>query len=175
MTNSQIVLRAFNKQAGGFGDTISGLGEKALGYYNGLDPTVQAAILGTGAGGVLGGLGNAAFGSRRHGLLRRLLTGGVIGGGLGGLGAAGANELSILNQMNKIKGSSGKMHADRGDIVATKADGTRTNRLLSDEANDLILGPANRWKDRLNSKPNLGALSPHDPLAREYFSEDKGD
>ena len=61
-----------------------------MGSYNGLDPRLQAGLLGAGGGALIGGLGNAIFGDSRDGLLSRLLSGAVGGGAVGGLGGAGA-------------------------------------------------------------------------------------
>jgi hypothetical protein len=67
------------KKAGGLMDS-----------YSGLDPRLQAGLLGAGGGALVGGLGNALFGDDRQGFLSRLLSGAVGGGTVGGLSGAGA-------------------------------------------------------------------------------------
>ena len=67
------------KKAGGLMDS-----------YSGLDPRLQAGLLGAGGGALVGGLGNALFGDDRQGFLSRLLSGAVGGGAVGGLSGAGA-------------------------------------------------------------------------------------
>lgn len=98
MSNSQIVLRAFNKQAN-IGQHIADLGSKALNYYKGLDPTAQASILGAGVGGLTGGVGNVLFGDRNKGFLSRLAKGSLLGSALGAAGGAGINEAVIRGRM----------------------------------------------------------------------------
>ena len=63
--------------------------------YNGLDPRLQAGLLGAGGGALVGGLGNALFGDDRQGFLSRLLSGAVGGGTVGGLSGAGAQHLGL--------------------------------------------------------------------------------
>lgn len=72
------------KKAGGLMDS-----------YNGLDPRLQAGLLGAGGGALVGGLGNALFGDDRQGFLSRLLSGAVGGGAVGGLSGAGAQHLGL--------------------------------------------------------------------------------
>lgn len=66
-----------------------------MGSYNGLDPRIQAGLLGAGGGALIGGLGNAIFGDSRDGLLSRLLSGAAGGGVVGGLGGAGAQHFGL--------------------------------------------------------------------------------
>jgi hypothetical protein len=71
---------------------------KASGYmdaYNGLDPRLQAGLLGAGGGALVGGLGNALFGDSEQGVISRLLSGAVGGGAVGGLGGAGAQHFGV--------------------------------------------------------------------------------
>ena len=96
VSNSQIVINAFNKRAG---FNLKDIASDALHYYRGLDPTAQSAIVGSGLGAVTGGLGNALFGNRNKGFLRRLATGTLGGAALGGLGGAGLNEAILRHRM----------------------------------------------------------------------------
>lgn len=72
---------------------IAALPGQAMDAYSGLHPTARAGILGGIGGAGVGALGNAAFGSRKKSLLRRLLAGGLVGGGAGAAGLAGTQAL----------------------------------------------------------------------------------
>ena len=65
-----------------------------------MDPTLKAGLIGSLAGGGIGALGNAAFGSRKRSLLSRLGMGAIGGATLGGLGGAGLNELGLRRNMD---------------------------------------------------------------------------
>lgn len=198
MSNSQIVLKAFNKsaaykQANPFLDKLKSLGSgiknmgagmasspmaaSALSYYNKLDPYTRSALLGSLGGAAVGGIGNAVFGDRSQGLLKRLgrgaMGGAALGGATGALTRLGQEKLD--DPIQQLKGNAARISAlakdkaSRGfDRAKSLADSLAMRLGLKKDPNapdvDMSMTPVPSDLELSPSIPSPGALGTGMPV-----------
>jgi len=117
----------------------------ALGRFQALDPTTQAAILGGLGGAGVGGVGNAVLGNKKKSLIRRLGEGAGVGG-VAGAGVGALGQLGKANIYDPIK----KKYIDPGISEVGRVLGKNKDKLEKGvgKAKDKVMAETGKIKDK---------------------------
>jgi hypothetical protein len=117
----------------------------ALGRFQALDPTAQAAILGGLGGAGVGGIGNAVLGNKKKSLIRRLGEGAGVGG-VAGAGVGALGQLGKANIYDPIK----KKYIDPGISEVGRVLGKNKDKLEKGvgKAKDKVMSETGKIKDK---------------------------